>query len=247
MILRIMPPRFFSGSVLAVFAVGLAVLLPASPAAALSCVGYPDDVEQVALSGRQVEPGGYRLFERYGLAVVGTVAGISPSAAMRWPWSDDDAPTQAVAVDVLAGFGRADVPARLTVANPDPRMFGYSFEAGRTYFIPLKQVDGQWRSFLCDPIREVAPDQVPALKRLASMSGIQVARFEADGPLPPPSALPVPSRSSGLVSAPVKAGFAAAAVLLVTIGAGRLVRRRRRALTAVEPDSGDPKSGSDLG
>jgi hypothetical protein len=205
-------------SLIAAAIVTLLVLGLAAPATATSCVAAPGATPVNMLTGRPVQ--GAPLFERFDLAVVGTVTAIQTNEAAGG--------ATRTTVDVHAGFNVDAVPQTLAVSSSDPGwMNGYAFEHERTYFIPLQHPGPQGEphySMVCDPITPLdGPDAAAELTRVAADNGVTVAEIETAPPAP--TAARGPSLAS-LVAIAVAAVLALGAVLLLAVAA---TRRRRPA------------------
>ncbi|MFA9446545.1 hypothetical protein [Egicoccus sp. AB-alg6-2] len=143
----------------AVLAVGVAlvVLVAASPATALSCVGHEDASAAAILAGEE-RLGTLRDFdEDYRGAVLGTVTDVDTDE--REGSATHGATT--VHLEVHATYG--DVGAEsVRIEMSDPGwMSGYPFEVGTTYFVPIRHEPNAIMG--CEPITPVAPDEVDGL------------------------------------------------------------------------------------
>ena len=230
------------------------------PVQALSCAVHPDGSPEAILAGTEQLATGDSFFERYDLAVTGTVTAVHTDDAPGSPTYGDTL----VSVDVLNAFGVSDIVRSIVIFQDDPGwMSGYPFEQGNVYFIPL-QVNGPNGeanySFLCDPITPTNPSAA-ALLPAQAISSIPVAYPEGvddvdattePSPSPPTTgvdtvddtAVVAPSRSETAppeTSSGSKSGSAdwviTAVALLVTAGALSMVfaERQRRIRVARSP------------
>lgn len=175
-------------------------------AQALSCAVHPDGSPEAILAGTEQLATGDSFFERYDLAVTGTVTAIDTDDAPGSPTYGDTL----VSVDVLNAFGVTDIARSIVIFQDDPGwMSGYPFEQGNGYFIPLlvNGPNGEANySFLCDPITPTNPSAAQVLPAQA-IGSIPVAYPElvddVDATTPPsPSTSGVDTVGDTAVAAP---------------------------------------------
>ena len=227
---------------------GAGVAAGAGPASATSCAQAPRPVE-VVTGGTYGD--GTPYLAPGDFAVVGRVTAVEPLAT---PTVTDSFGARRFTVRVvpLASFaGTAPGRLDLTVADRGG-MYGYPFQAGRTYFIPVTQ-DGDLPPIsLCAPIAllpEVGVDaEVAALIAAATAKGVPAGRVPA-APVPPatpatpaiaPAAgVPAPDGDRSGVGTLALVGLAGAALAVpMAVVAARLTSRRAaEQATAAPPDT----------
>lgn len=216
----------------------------AGSAQALSCAPPPTP-EQI-VSGQPREPGGTEPYVKPGgYAVVARVAAIEPWTGPTPRGHAHGGPLQAIRLEPLATFFRtAREP--VTVINRGVGMWGYGFEVGSVYFVPVPPKPEAQPVGQCGAIEYIEPvavqGTIATLLSTARVHGVPAAQVRLKSSLPasPPATSPAgPVAGSALSPAPgsdsakdtnrapvvVAAG---GAVALLLAGGALLAARRRR-------------------
>jgi hypothetical protein len=153
-----------------------------TPAGATSCVVHPDGSPAAIAAGTERLATEMGFFDLYDFALLGTVSEIHTIPT-------DGATT--ITVDVVAVLGAGDALQQVKIWARDPGwMWGYPFEVGTSYFIPVQRTgpEGQANiSFVCDPISVVDLGIEAELRQLAAVAGITFTTVQGDWPLAPES------------------------------------------------------------
>ena len=127
-----------------------------------------------------------------------------------------------VLIELTGWLGR-ELTSPALIIEPDPGwMNGFGLQVGRHYFIPYVAGPDGLRSHVCDPIAELAPDEVPVL--------IEVARAAAwghDAGLRGPSQAAGPAAGTETADARPWAWPLIALIVLGSVGAASAMRVRR--------------------
>lgn len=178
--------RLRRGAAVGVVVAGM-LAVAGSPAVATSCGGHEDASAAAILDGEE-RLGTMRPFDAdYRGAVLGTVTDLDTDERE----GSATYGSTVVRMDVLGTHG--DVAAgRARIEMPDPGwMLGYGFEAGGTYFVPVRHEPTDVMA--CEPITRVAEDEVPALldtlsapaaDTLLTISGSEIAATPAAAEAP---------------------------------------------------------------
>ncbi len=212
-------------------AVATAVLVAAGAAgaAATSCVPSPSP-EQVVTGSPGYDGAPY--LEAGDYAVIGRVTAVNrlPQPTPS-PSPGGITPQYEVLVAALAYFAGPSRGRDLRFTVPDLGHFGYPFQQGRTYFIPVTDEGGLNMISLCTAVAAL-PDTGPTLTQetdrliaAATAKGVPAARFNPRATTSAARGLTARSEPDGISLGPVAL---VAAVTLAAGGAGTLLVRPRR-------------------
>lgn len=229
--------RTFVWVATALIAVGSVPLLTVSPAVALSCVPWGDDVDldaaRNALPEFRDDRARTRFTERFDFAVIGRVADVEEAFVGG---------NVSVTVDVRAGLFARVLPSSIVLSMTDRSYFGYPFKIGTSYFIPVLLQGPQGQDnyvFACDPVTVVDEDQIEEVLAVAAVSGTTISAVAGQDHASKivPSATgnsPTEGAPADAARVPMTAAVAWTAAVTAAGAAILALRRSRRAIKGAE-------------
>lgn len=218
---------------------GAGVGAGAAPASATSCVAPPRPVEVVTGGTYRdgtpyLAPGDY--------AVIGRVTAVEPLAA---PTATGPFGARRFTVRVAPVAWFADTaPGRLDLTLVDRGgMYGYPFQAGRTYFIPVTQDGDLPPVSLCAPIALLPEADVDAevtrLVAAATAKGVPAGRVPVAPATPPAAGVPAEDGDRGGAGTYALVGLSGAALAVPMALVAARLRSRRTRRTSTTPARAD--------